>query len=280
METPVVMKSTEALEAVTRQEIDITIATAKNYPREILKAREEILHYAKQSREVASSCFYALPRKDKSGKTTTIEGPSVRFAEIVLNAFGNINAATRIVGNDGQKIIAQAVCHDLEKNVRIGVEVSRRITNRDGRPYSEDMQIVTGNAAAAIALRNAIFKVIPAALTTDLQNEIKQFALGTSKEDKKFTERKQKIMTGFTNMTFSNGEKVQEAQVLDLVKTKSLKDVDIDRAFVLLGILNALNEGSATVDNTFGVAPPKGDSQDFDDNTPADGELPLEDKKK
>ena len=42
--------------------------------------------------EVAGSCFYKLSRGGK-----TIEGPSVRLAEIVASAWGNLKFGARII---------------------------------------------------------------------------------------------------------------------------------------------------------------------------------------
>ena len=40
------------------------------------------------------------------------------------------------------------------------------------------MQVTTGNAASAIAFRNAVLKVVPKAVTKRVIDEIKQVALG------------------------------------------------------------------------------------------------------
>lgn len=239
------IKSIESLAVLARQELDVAIVTAKTYPRDITKARSEILEYATQSKEVAQACFYALPRGGK-----TIEGPAIRMAEIILNAWGNVKCGARIIGNDGKMITAQAVCHDMERNVFYSCEISRRITDRKGDTYSEDMQVVTGNAAAKIALRNAIFVVIPAALTMDLQTQIKAFALGSdAKETKQFNERKAKILKSFTDLD----ERATEEKVCGLVKAKTMKDVNLDKAFTLLGVLNAINEGTTTIGQVLGL---------------------------
>ena len=77
-------------------------------------------------------------------------------------------------------ITAQAICHDLETNLAVSKEVKRRITNKYGKTYSEDMQVVTGNAASSIAFRNAVLAVIPKAVTKRIINEVKKVALGQS----------------------------------------------------------------------------------------------------
>jgi hypothetical protein len=69
------------------EEIDIQIATAHRYPRDIEQFRREALSIAIADEDTAASCFYKLPRKKKDEATgewiqTYIEGPGVRLAEI------------------------------------------------------------------------------------------------------------------------------------------------------------------------------------------------------
>ena len=174
------IKQAEMLEAVNRAEVDIQVHTAKKYPRVLHEVLDKIRTYSTNDIETAEDCFYALRRTNDRGEQTVIEGVSVRMAEIFASAWGNLRVQTRLIGNDGRTITAQGICHDLETNVAVSVEVKRRITDRNGRTYSEDMQVVTGNAASAIAFRNSVLKVIPKAVTKKLLDEIKDVALGKS----------------------------------------------------------------------------------------------------
>lgn len=247
-----VMES-EALQAINKSEIDISISTAKNYPRNVNNSINEILEICRQSKEIAAECFYALPRGAK-----TIEGPSIRLAEIMCYSWGNINAGYRIIGNDGKKITAQAIVHDLERNIRISAEVSRRITGKNGNTFTEDMQIVTGNAAGKMALRNAIFSVIPKAITVTLQEKIKEISVGKIKDVK--TSAKNAILK-FKELD------VSESEVLELLGVGLIDKVTVDDLYKLQQILAAINEGTSTVDEVFGrvkSANPKDDKLNAD----------------
>ena len=46
--------------------------------------------------------FYVLRRRGANGQENVIEGLSVRMAEIIAGAWGNIRVQTRITGNDGK----------------------------------------------------------------------------------------------------------------------------------------------------------------------------------
>ncbi|HUV15997.1 MAG TPA: hypothetical protein VMW28_05485, partial [Pelolinea sp.] len=192
MENLKVIESVEVLDTINTSEINIAVATAKQYPRNMMKAKDEIYQLATTSRDTAEACFYAIPRAGK-----TIEGPSVRLAEIINYCYGNINSAVRVVSNDGKKITSQAVAFDIERNNRIMVEVSRRITDKDGKTFTQDMQVVTGNAAGSIAWRNAIFRLIPNAVWIDIQDQIKKFIVGDGKE---MLKRRDSLIKKFNDM--------------------------------------------------------------------------------
>lgn len=238
----------DSIEAINRSEVDVSISTAKQYPRDIEKAVNECLTVATKTKGTANECFYALPRRQKqsdgSYQTKMIEGPSVRLAEIIAYSWGNINFGFRIVANDGKKITAQAVCHDLERNIRGQIEVDRRITTKSGHTFNEDMQIVTGNAAGSIALRNAILRVIPKAVLADIVDKIKKVALG---EVEDLTKSRAIAVDYFTGLG------VDKKKVLATVGKKDLDKITVDDVFTLRAIANAIKEGSTTIEEAFGL---------------------------
>jgi hypothetical protein len=231
----------DAIEAINRAEVDIQISTAKKYPRDLKRVLNQIETLATLDTETAEDCFYALKR-GQGNDAKVIEGLSVRFAEIMANSWGNIRVATRIIGNDGKMITAQGVCHDLENNVATSVEVHRRITDRNGKTYSDDMVVVTGNAASAIAYRNAILKVIPKAITKKIVDNVKQVALGKALD----------LETSRTN-ALANFKKigVSESQLLEYLEIGTIAELDKEHVFTLKGLWNAIKEGSTTVKETF-----------------------------
>ena len=225
---------------------------------------DEIYKLATAARETAEACFYALPRGGK-----TIEGPSVRLAEIINYSWGNINSAVRVISNDGKRIVAQAVAHDLERNNRIMKEVSRSILNKQNQTFTSDMQIVTGNAAGAIAWRNAIFTLIPNAVWVDIQTRVQKFIVGDGKEMKK---RRDALLKKFET---DHGVKTE-----DILKRLQLTSVDAitDNVMIkLFGLDTALREGTTNVEDAFGTSSPKTNTQDLSDDKPAEktGELNL-----
>lgn len=235
------VQQAELLQAINRSEVDIQISTAKQYPRHIPTVLNQIATLATMDSETAEDCFYVLRRGGSNG-SNAIEGLSVRMAEIIAGAWGNLRVQTRIIGNDGKTITAQGVCHDLETNVAVSVEVKRRITDKYGKTYSEDMQVVTGNAASAIAFRNAVLKVVPKAVTKRVIAEVKQVAMGQALD---LETSRQRMVDYFGKLG------VTEELLLEYLELKKREEIDKERVFELRALANAIKEGTTTVQEAF-----------------------------
>lgn len=233
----IIVQQTDMLQAINKSEVDMQIATAKAYPRDVQTCLNRIKTIATLDTETAEDCFYALRRQG-----TLIEGVSVRLAEIIAGSWGNLRVQTRIIGNDGKTITAQGVCYDLESNFAVSVEVKRRITDKYGKTYSEDMQVTTGNAASAIAFRNAVLKVVPKAVTKRVINEVKDVAVGRSMD---LESRRQNMLAYYAKIG------VTEAEILNYCGVKAVADIDAAMIFELSGLKNAIKEGTTTVQETF-----------------------------
>lgn len=233
-----------ALAALNKSEIDVQVATAHQYPRNLAQVLNNIETLATMDEDTAAACFYTLRRQGK-----VIEGASVRMAEIIASSWGNLRVQARIIDNDGRVITAQGICHDLENNYATSVEVKRRITDKYGKTYSDDMQVVTGNAACAIAMRNALFKVVPAALVKKVIEKAKKVSLG---ESMTLEQSRQKMMDYYKTIG------VTEKQILDYLSIEKIEEINIDMVVELRGLANAIKEGTTTVAESFS---PKVDEQ-------------------
>lgn len=249
----ITVSSAEMLEAINRSEIDMQIATAKRFPRDVEQAKNRILALACQDKDIAYNCFYHLERterkQDEHGNCrevkTVIEGLSVRMAEIIATSWGNLRCASRIIGNDGKQITAQGVCHDLETNVAVSVENKRSIVNKQGKTYSEDMQVVTGNAASAIAFRNAVLKVVPkvviGSIITEIQNKAKEQIMRRGVPD-----QWRDCVAAYQQLG------VKEDMLLAWLGNGRTRDtVTADDIMRLGGVYTAIQEGTTTVAETF-----------------------------
>lgn len=235
-----------ALSEITRSEIDVQIATAKKYPRSVQKFRQDALSMATADKDIAASCFYKLKRKNSDGELAYIEGPSVRLAEIVANAWGNLRFGARISAENEKEVVAQGIAHDLEKNVCNTIEVSRRITTKAGKRYGDDMIQVTKNAACSIALRNAIFKTVPFTYAKFIYEQAKKAAVGDTKT---LGERRQSMLEAFTKMG------VTKDQVLAHLEKGSIEDIGLSEIETMIGVFTAIKEGDTTIEEQFLTKP-------------------------
>jgi len=231
----------DALSAIDRASIDVQVATAKQYPRSVDKALKEATTLATLDEETAAGCLYALPRSGKN-----IEGPSVRLAEIVAYSWGNLRIDADIVAEDKTHITAMGTCFDLEKNVAVRVRVKRRIVDKHGRKYNADMIGVTSNAAISIALRNAIFKVIPRSYVNKIYGLARTASLG---QGGTITQKRQAALEWYSKLG------VQPEQIFELLEVRGLDDIGEDQLITLRGLMTSIQDGETTVERTF--SPPK-----------------------
>lgn len=229
-------------------EIEAQVSTARRYPRSIKLFRDDAITLATIDKDVAKSCMYSVPRKDKDGKERPITGPSVRLAEIIAACYGNLSVVARLLGDDTRFITAQATCLDVQRNVRVTIEVRRRITDRSGRTYSEDMIGVTGAAAMAIARRNAIFAVIPNALTKVIYDKCRTVARG---DEVPFKQLRDEWVAMFVP------RQVSIDRLLRGIGAASIDDMTDGHIDVLIGFNSAIEAGDITIDQAFPRDPEK-----------------------
>lgn len=235
------VESSSALAELNASEIDIQIATANKYPRSITTFKQQVMEFATLDEETAGSMFYKLPRGNKK-----IEGPSVRLAEVAAASYKHLRFGSRIVSVDARFITAQGFCYDLQNNIAAAVEVRRRITNREGRRFDDDMIQVTGAAASSIALRNAIFKIIPMAYITPALNEAKLTCLG---KNKTMAERREAALTWFKKAGAT------DEQVFAVLGVKGEEDLGNEELITLRGLVTAIKTGEITLEAA--LAPPE-----------------------
>lgn len=230
---------TTAVEALTRGEIDIQVATARRFPRSLRAFKDRALEMATLDQETAESCIYALPRDGK-----TIEGPSARLAEVLASAYGHMRVEGRPVDDDGKFITARGTAWDIQNNVLIAFETKRRITSKNGKRFSDDMIGVTANAATSIAIRNAVLKVVPKAFWGPIYDACRKVAVGDAST---LVNRRAAMLEYFLKMGVLND------RVFVLLNVRGVEDITLDHLATLKGVATAIKEGDTTVDEVFSV---------------------------
>lgn len=226
------------LDTIERANVDSQIATAKQYPRDLRRAINNSVAMATMDIPTAQSCGYALPRGGKP-----ITGPSVHLAKLIVSNYGNIRAEAKVVQITDKQVISRGTCWDLENNVATAFEVRRSIVGRTGQRFSDDMITVTGNAANSIAYRNAVFSVIPRAITDKVYQAAQRCITGDLSDEDKIIARRKKCIDYFKD-EFG----ITEQEVVMLCGKKTVNQIKANEIALLLGITQSLTDGDTTVD--------------------------------
>lgn len=227
------------LDTIERANVDSQIATAKQYPRDLRRAINNSIAMATLDVPTAQSCGYALPRGGKP-----ITGPSVHLAKLIVSNYGNIRAEAKVVQITDKQVISRGTCWDLENNVATAFEVRRSIVGRSGQRFSDDMITVTGNAANAIAYRNAVFSVIPKAITDKVYQAAQRTITGDLSDEDKIIARRKKCIDFFKD-EFG----ISEQEVVMLCGKQTVNQIKANEIALLLGITQSLTDGDTTVDD-------------------------------
>lgn len=171
---PEILGPSQAL-ALETAVIDRQIATARRFPRDYTTFLARAKTMIGEDKDLAGKMGYSVERGGK-----TLVGPSVRLAEIAIREWGN--ARVEIVEEEpapGARFVrVYATAIDLESNLGIRIPKIRRITDREGRRFSDDMIAVTTNAAVSIAYRDAAFKLVPKVFIDDLYRHAMEVSAG------------------------------------------------------------------------------------------------------
>lgn len=226
-----------AIQAITRADTDSRITTAKQYPRDLATCMDKMAAMATIDKEAAASMMYSIPRAGEP-----ISGGSIRMAEVAASTYQNIQSGSRVIEIGHDFVLAQGVCYDLENNVQHSCEVRRSIVTKNGHRFSADMINVTANAAAAIALRNAIFKVIPRMYWQGAYNAARDMVCGTLKT---LSERRLALIAYLVK------QGAAQTDILRAIGRKSIEDVTLSDLEKLHGTATAIKEGSQTMSEAF-----------------------------
>lgn len=226
----------EMVATITRAEIDTLISTARAYPRSMRKCMDRMHTLATLTDESADECIYALPRAGKA-----IEGPSIRFAEMAVQSWGNARVAARttIIDKKDKFVEAEGFFLDAETNVATLARIRRRIVDSKGRLYNDDMILVTCNAAQSIARRNAILAGIPKAVWKPAYDAAHKVLMG---DVKTLSNRRAEALASFSRFGLT------EAHVLQLMGVTGIEDIGLEQMVPLRGMFLALKNKDTTVE--------------------------------
>lgn len=237
---PASMAQTQSLAVqLEMASLNQAITTARAFPRSIEKVARAVYSLVTLDEETAKECIYALPRGGKA-----IRGPSVRLAEIVASQWGNCDVASRTVHTDRieKYVESEGIFHDLETGLRRVARTRRSIADKNGKIYNQDMVIMTANAAASIALREAILKGIPKAIWRQAYVAAEKVIAGDTKT---LVQRRDQAMKAFAAFG------VTPEQIFEALDLQGMQDITIDHIVDLTAMHTGLKDGSMTVEEMF-----------------------------
>lgn len=227
-----------AMDSIERANVDMQVATAHRFPRNMTRCKNNSIAIATVDEETARACSYALPRGNKP-----ITGASVHLARIVAQQYGNLRAEAKVVQITDRQIVSRGTAWDLENNYAVAFEVRRSIIGKNGQRYNDDMITVTGNAANAIAYRNAIFDVVPRAIVDSVYRAARDLITGEITDEQKLIARRSKAVK-----LFADEYGISEEELVKLCGKQTINQIKANEIALLLGIYQSLVDGDTTVD--------------------------------
>jgi hypothetical protein len=146
-------------------EVQASMAIAKRFPRDEFAAFGRIMNACKRT-SLAENAAYAYPRGG-----TTVTGPSIRLAEVLANAWGNIDYGYREVGGGPGYTDVETYAFDKESNSRScrTFRVKHIRSTKQGNKNLTDPRDVYELVAnqASRRIRACILQIIPGDVTEE-----------------------------------------------------------------------------------------------------------------
>lgn len=242
-ETELEVLQPSMVEMMTRGEINSQIETAHKFPRSMERFKKQGIGMACIDEDTAASCLYRRPvGKGDDGKQKYAEGMSIRMAEIVGAAYGNLRVYASIIDQTERQVIARGMAMDLESNFASSSEVVESTVDRNGKPYSERQRALIAKVALAKARRDATFQVVPKALARPIELAVRHLLNGDAKSLEK---RRASILEWIKTLG------VDAKRVWKALGIEGPNDLGLDQIETLLGIHTAIKDGESSIDDAF-----------------------------
>jgi hypothetical protein len=207
------------------------LTLAKRFPRNMITAYNELMESC-SSKAFATSAFYSVPNRGS--------GPSIRFAEEVARVYGNFVYGHRELSRSEGKSEVEVFAWDMEKNNRS----TRQITimhvqdRKEGARILKDQSDIDSRIAnvSSKQMRGRILALLPKSLIADAIEKCKATIAGTSKDPISIRVRK---MADSFKSTFGVTNEMIEKYI-----GTSIENTSLDQLVDLVGVFNALKEGS------------------------------------
>lgn len=186
------------------QEVQAALVIAKKFPRDEVAAYSRIMKSCLRI-TLAEQAVYRLPIGGK-----THEGPSIRLAEVLAQAWGNIKFGIKEISRENGKSNCIAYCWDQETNtsseieftVEHWIEVGKAPAPKTKKAVTDPVEIdrLIANRGAR-KLRNCILNVIPGDIVEEAVKACKKTVANGGGEP--LTDRIRKMVAAFQEISVS-----------------------------------------------------------------------------
>jgi len=263
----------EASASRAMAEVQAAMVVAQKFPRDERAAYTRVMRSCQRPR-LAEQSQYAFPR---GGQTVT--GPTIRLAEALARAWGNLDfGIAEVERRDGESVM-QAYCWDLESNVRstrvFVVKHERQARGRVQRLTDpRDVYEMTANQGAR-RVRACILAVIPGDVVEDALDACNA-TLRKRAKDVPIQDRARKMAAEFDRF----GVTLSQLETRIGHRLDSISEAELSG---LRRIYAALRDGHSAPAEFFSPTPPKGEEpitlDDVAPETPA-GSAPPKTRKR
>lgn len=239
--TPDINSQTQQMVSRQSQEVQGAIFMAKQFPRDEYRAIEKITRMCERM-SLAEQATYSYPR---GGKQVT--GPSIRLAEAIAQAWGNIDCGVIELENKNGSSEMMAYAWDLETNTRVTKMFKAKHVRETKKGItaltdSRDIYETTANFGAR-RLRACILSVIPGDVVESAVDACKETV--TNQDKTPIKDRIKKLEKVFKEIKVTKDQLEEFAQ-------RNLAEFGKEEIFLLQGVYKAIRDGQATPEDYFG----------------------------
>lgn len=223
------------------EEVKGQIFMARQFPRNVFQSEQRILDACKRP-ALAQTAVYRYPRGG-----TSVEGPSIRLAEVLAQNWGNISFGVKELEQREGESVAMAYAWDLETNVRqekvFTVPHSRKAKGKLQKLTDpRDIYELVANQGSR-RVRSCILSIIPGDITEKAIDECNKTLQGNSKGPLK--DRLANALTAFKDNYRVTQEQIEERMGYNVSAFTERDYAD------LIKIYTSLKDGMSKTDDWF-----------------------------
>lgn len=235
--------TTASMSARVVAEAEGRMTIAQRFPRDETRSYARVMQ-ACSRRRFAEVAMYQYPRGN-----TMVRGPSIRMAEVLAQAWGNVDFGVLELERDETGCMMQAYAWDLETNTR-RVQQFRVAFRRDKRGGSvaltdeRDRYEITANMGAR-RLRACILAILPRDVVEEAVEQVAKTLTGGT--DEPIADRTKRMVAKFSQRGVT-------AAHLESQLGRGLDTVDYEDLAGLGSIFNSLRDGATKREDWFDLS--------------------------